>query len=143
MSATGPDRKGKAADGVGPDRAGTPAGEWAVAAVGAAVLLAMVGYLAWMGLVGEEGPPALSVRVERVQPAGEGWLVLFVAANDGPSAAATVRVRGRLGEDSAVEESVAVLDYVPQRSERRGGLMFSRDPGAEPLELRVEGYERP
>lgn len=129
--------------GVGPDEAGTPASEWVAASIGALALLGMVGFLLWRGFVGEDGPPELAVRVEAVERAGDAWLVRFVAINDGPRAAAAVQVSGKIGHDGSSEESAVVLDYLPQRSERRGGLIFSRDPGPEPPELRAEGYIEP
>jgi uncharacterized protein (TIGR02588 family) len=123
---------------------GTPWGEWAVAAVGAAILVAAVGYLVFLAATEAEGPPELSIRSEVVQAAGDGWLVGFVVVNAGPEAAAAVRVRGRLFDGGRVaEESRADLDYVPQHSERRGGLMFGADPGRYRLELRVEGFAAP
>jgi uncharacterized protein (TIGR02588 family) len=36
-----------------------------------------------------------------------------------------------------------VLDYVPPRSSREGGLWFSRDPRAGRLTLRATGYAEP
>jgi uncharacterized protein (TIGR02588 family) len=123
---------------------GTPPGEWAVAAVGAALLAAAVGYLVFLAATEAEGPPELTIRSETVQAAGAGWLVGFVVVNAGPEAAAAVRVRGRLLAHGVVaEESRADLDYVPQRSERRGGLMFGADPGRHRLDLRVEGFAEP
>ena len=35
------------------------------------------------------------------------------------------------------------LDYLPQDSERRGGLFFTEDPAAYELVLRAQGYAEP
>jgi uncharacterized protein (TIGR02588 family) len=42
-----------------------------------------------------------------------------------------------------VETSQATIDYLPQRSERRGGLFFTRNPEGLDLNLRAEGYSEP
>lgn len=45
--------------------------------------------------------------------------------------------------DSVGETSEAVLDHVPGRSVRHGGLFFRNDPRAYRLELRAAGYQEP
>jgi uncharacterized protein (TIGR02588 family) len=42
-----------------------------------------------------------------------------------------------------VSTSEAVLDYVPPRSGREGGLWFAGDPRAGRLTLRATGYAEP
>lgn len=42
-----------------------------------------------------------------------------------------------------VEEGEATVDYVPSSSERRGGLVFTRDPRRHELTLRVKGWAEP
>jgi uncharacterized protein (TIGR02588 family) len=123
----------------------TPGLEWAAAAVGGAILAAMIGYMLWTALARPEEPPELSVRIEAVRPAGESYLVEFIARNDGQTTAAAVLVSGELtpGRAGAVERSEAQLDFVPKRSERRGGLIFGSDPARGTLALRVEGFSYP
>jgi len=36
-----------------------------------------------------------------------------------------------------------VLDYLPPRSDRAGGLLFESDPRAGALRLRAKGYANP
>ena len=73
------------------------------------------------------------------------YLVQFRAFNQGGSAAA--RADDRRGahqvRTAATETSEAVLDYVPARSSREGGLWFSGDPRAGQLTLRATGYAEP
>jgi uncharacterized protein (TIGR02588 family) len=118
--------------------------EWVAAAVSTALVLAVVGYLLYDAVARPQTPPAVEVAADTVLRSGGLWLVEFRAVNGGHQTAAAVKVEGALMRaDSAVETSEAVLDYVPGRSVRHGGLFFSRDPRAYRLELRALGYQEP
>ena len=123
---------------------GTSRLEWAAAAMGGVLLAALIGYLAYTGLTAAAGPPRVEVRTGQLDQGPGGYIVQFTARNDGHSTAAAVKVRGRLSlGDQVVEESEAVLDFVPERSEREGGLFFERDPRRHTLSVRAEGYAKP
>lgn len=115
-----------------------------VAAVGAVLVLAVLGFLAWELLTTTETPPAIVVRAEAVEPQPGGYLVRFEARNDGGSTAAGAEIVGRLREGATlVEEARVTLDYLPARSSRAGGLLFARDPRGLELRLQAEGYSEP
>ena len=81
---------------------------------------------------------------ERVLGLEDGYLVQFRAFNQGGAAAAELMIEGEAtGPDGSTEASEAVLDYVPARSSREGGLWFSGDPRAGQLTLRATGYAEP
>lgn len=108
------------------------------------LVAAGIGYMAYYGLTHPEGPPEVTLERLSVEPTKGGYLVQFKARNEGNSTAAGVLVVGALKESgSTLEESEAVLDYVPQESERKGGLLFTRDPTRYELELRAKGYAQP
>lgn len=118
--------------------------EWVAAAVSTALVLAVVGYLLYDAVARPQTPPSVRVAADTVLQSGGLWLVEFRATNTGHETAAAVKVEGVLMRaDSAVETSEAVLDYVPGRSVRSGGLFFQRDPRAYRLELRALGYQEP
>jgi uncharacterized protein (TIGR02588 family) len=119
--------------------------EWILGALGGLLTLGTVGFLGWEA-VAQPGDalPALSVEVDSIAPQGERWVVQVRARNGGHATAASVRIVGELVSDTGVvETSDVVLDYVPERSERRGALIFTRDPARYRLELRPAGYARP
>lgn len=123
---------------------GTAPLEWAVAAIGAAILAGVIGYLVHDGLAGSGAPPDLSVRVVTVIPVKAGHLVQVLVLNDGHSPAAAVEVVGELKEgDTVVEESTVTVDYLPQMSEKPAGLMFTADPAEHELTVRAAGYADP
>jgi uncharacterized protein (TIGR02588 family) len=118
--------------------------EWVAAGISTALVLAVVGYLLYDGLARPRTPPAIEVAADTVLRSGGLWLVEFRATNGGHETAAAVKIEGELMQaDSSVETSEAVLDYVPGRSVRHGGLFFRKDPRAYRLELRAHGYQEP
>ena len=83
--------------------------------------------------------PMLSAEIERVTRTPAGYVADVVVTNRSRQTAAAVQVEGKLGD----EQASATLDYVPGRSEARGGLIFTGDPGAGAGEVRIVGYELP
>ncbi|HEX5079697.1 MAG TPA: TIGR02588 family protein [Geminicoccaceae bacterium] len=121
-----------------------PVTEWIVAATGAVLVAGTIGYLVYLALSRDEGPPDLRITAAGVVELPDGWLVRFRAVNAGAQAAVQLQVEGVLaGPDGAIETAEATIDYLPPRSEREGGLIFSRDPRRHELRLRAEGYALP
>jgi uncharacterized protein (TIGR02588 family) len=137
---------------------GTPAGEreqggpepppppleWAVAALGLLLLLASVGYLVLDAWRAEGGAPAPAVRVTAIERQAGRFLVRFSVRNESSEAAANLRVSGELRDGAnVVETSETEFQFVPGRSQREGGLFFSRDPGTFQLDLAARSYQKP
>ena len=118
--------------------------EWIVAAVSAALVLGVLGFLIYDGLRHPTTPPDVTVQVDSIREAGPGYLVLFRALNRGRATAAELVVAGELEADTGrVETSETMIDYVPGGGEQRGGLYFTRDPRRLQLRLRAHGYREP
>jgi uncharacterized protein (TIGR02588 family) len=118
--------------------------EWLVAGIGALLVIFAVGYMVHFALTRPEGPPAVELEVTGVARTGAGYLVSFKATNTGHSTGAGIVVTGALSsEGETVEESEMTLDYLPQDSERQGGLFFTEDPAGHELVLRAQGYGEP
>jgi len=122
---------------------GTPLIEWIVGGLGALIFLGMVLALIASGLAGEESPPSIRIHVERVTPALGGYVMEFSARNESDATAADVSVIAELDSGGEMQTREARFDYLPPRSERRGGFFFDSDPRAGALELRAEGYNKP
>jgi uncharacterized protein (TIGR02588 family) len=112
-------------------------------AVGAVVVASAIGYMVWYGLLRPSGPPVVTVHLVSISSTEAGYLVRFRASNVGHSTAAEVRVIGQITSPKLNEQSLAVIDYIPQQSQREGGLYFTLDPSHNPLTLRAEGYADP
>jgi uncharacterized protein (TIGR02588 family) len=126
---------------------GTSPWEWAVAAVGAAILVSIVGYLIYESIA--RPPEARPEIVVNSKPAVSLWngafLVPIEVRNRGHVTGAGVNVSGALvGPDGAVvEESAVTFGFIAQHSKETGGLFFAADPRTLRLVLRVEGYTDP
>lgn len=116
--------------------------QWAASAVGALLLVAVVGFLL-AEAAGEDTGPAVTVDVQEIVRTAGGYRVDVRVRNDGGQAAAAVVVRGELVADTMRETSDFTLDYVPAHSEREGGLFFTADPRAGRLAVKAVGFVRP
>ena len=126
-----------------PNRA-TPRLEWIVGGLGTLLVGSAIAVLLYHALVRDRSPPDIRVTAGQVLDLQGGYLVRFRASNEGNSAAAQVTIEGELaGPDGAIEVSDVVLDYLPPRSDRQGGLLFSENPRNGELRLRATGYAKP
>jgi uncharacterized protein (TIGR02588 family) len=122
----------------------TPLLEWIVGGLGAVLVVGAIAFLVWHSLARDRTPPDIRLVAERVVDLSNGYLVQFRAFNEGRSTAAGVTIEGELtAPDGAVETSEVVLDYLPPRSDREGGLLFESDPRAGELRLRATGHAKP
>jgi uncharacterized protein (TIGR02588 family) len=118
--------------------------EWIVAAIGVLLVAGAIGYLVYHSMMRGETPPDIRTVAERVLELDHGYVVQFHVRNEGGSAAAQVTIEGELvGPDGTSERGEAVLDYLPPRSDRTGGLLFKSDPRQGELRLRATGYVKP
>ncbi len=118
--------------------------EWVVAGASAALVLALIGYLLFLGVSTPSSPPMVSVSRDSVVPMENGYVVTFIARNVGGTTARAVQVEGELRADSGtVEKRSATLHFLPAGAIRRGGLFFEHDPARYRLLLRPEGYDLP
>jgi uncharacterized protein (TIGR02588 family) len=126
---------------------GTSPWEWAAAAVGAAILVSIVGYLIYESIARPpEARPEIVVNSGAAVPLANGaFLVPIEVKNRGHVTGAGVNVSGALvGTDGAVVEASAVtFAFIAQHSKETGGLYFAADPRTLRLILRVEGYTDP
>jgi uncharacterized protein (TIGR02588 family) len=122
----------------------TPILEWAAAALGLLLTLAILGYSIWEGVSDHEGPPHLTVAGEPAEATEGGFVVPLTVRNRSYATAAGVEVRATLERDGrVVEERRVVFTYVPGRGEAKGGVVFQADPATAQLRLEPEGYQDP
>ncbi len=143
MNADEPERErseGQAAQ----DAQETPLLEWIMALVGAALIVAAVGFLLYEALTQGDEPPRVVIEVLDVTVQDGRFLVEFDARNTGDETGAGVTIEGQLLQGGEpVETSSVTLPYVPGHSTRKGGLFFTEDPTQYDLQIRALGYERP
>lgn len=118
--------------------------EWVVAALGVLTLCGSVAFLIYTALTEEDAPPSIGFHTVAVHSVSGGYLVEVALRNSGSQTAAKLKVAGLLSRDGqVVETSEASFDYVPSRSERRGGLFSTNDPRKFQLRFQAQGYEKP
>lgn len=118
--------------------------EWTASGLGLVLAVGGIGYLLWDGMTGGSQPPAVQVEMRGIVDRQPGYTVEFRASNRSGNTAASVVIEGELRRDGeTIESSETTFDYIPGRSQRRGGLYFSNDPRQFELQLRPKGYVDP
>ncbi|HMP62330.1 MAG TPA: hypothetical protein PKA17_04430 [Phenylobacterium sp.] len=136
-------RDGQTREGSPPLQTTSPL-EWGVALAGLVVVAGAVIYLLAYAALGAQGPPLMSLAKVSAAPMGEAYALRFEARNDGGATAANVQLSAELTLDGAVvERAQATLDYLPRNGRREGAFVFTRDPQAYEVRLRIESYAEP
>lgn len=117
--------------------------EWLVGGLGAIIFFGMLAVLLATGLRPVDRPPSIHVEAERVAAVEGGYVLEFSARNDSDVTAADIAVAAELRSGAQTQHREARFDYLPPRSERRGGFFFESDPREGALALRAEGYSEP
>ena len=122
-----------------------PAAEWAVAALGAALVAIALIVLVGDALRGDSEAAAITFTVDTVIVSPAGYLAKVTARNSGSETAAGLVIHGVLhgADGAAVETSEPVLDYLPGRSTRAIAFMFTRDPALHRLSVAARAYQAP
>lgn len=120
-------------------KSSTPLLEWIASAIGLVLTLGVMAMIARDAFNNSADlPPDIEVSVREQQQLGGRWLIRFDAHNRSPVTAAQVTIEGTL---PGGETSTATIDYIPGRSTRGGGLVFTTDPQA--VRLRPLGFQDP
>lgn len=118
--------------------------EWLTAALGALLIVSVLGFTVYRSATKESDPPIFSFEATSIKPSGDKFLVTFKIKNIGDETAAQVLVEGELKRaDEMIETSSATITYAPSHSEREGGLVFTENPQNHSLVFKAKGYEKP
>ena len=122
----------------------TLAWEWAIAIVGALLVLGTVSYLIYFEASTTSRPPQVTIERQVVERSGDKYLVSFTARNQSSATAAGLSIRGELRQDGRVVESSELsFDFLPGFSTRQGYFYFQQDPLAGELEVFPLSYVDP
>ena len=120
-------------------KAKPPLLEWIASAIGLLLILGVMAVIARDAFNGSaDMAPDITIVAQAPEQQSGRWLVRFEARNNSPITAAQVTIEGAL---PGGETSTAVIDYIPGRSTRGGGLFFSADQRG--VALRALGYQDP
>jgi uncharacterized protein (TIGR02588 family) len=122
----------------------TSAWEWAIAIVGAVLVVGTVSYLIYFEASTTSRPPQVTIEQQLVNRIGNKYLVSFTAQNQSSATAAGLRIRGELRQDGRIVESSELsFDYLPGFSERQGYFYFQQDPSSGELHVFPLSYVEP
>lgn len=118
--------------------------EWLIAVIGLILVVGTIGFMLYEAFSSKNKPPDFAAKIERIDEINSGYLVIFKLANNGDQTASNVEIEGELKNGAeTIETSGTTLDYVPSKSESKGGLFFKQSPKQFQLEIRAKGYSEP
>lgn len=118
--------------------------EWIVFGVSLVLVVATFGYLIREALTTSESPPDVVVELGEPRPGSGGFMVPVVASNRGGGTAEDVQISVTLDVPGAVsQESVLLVPFLPQASDRRGWVTFRSDPRSGTLRVSGVGFQSP
>lgn len=123
------------------EQKGNHPSEWIAGGLSGAVILAIIVFLAYQGIVSSGRVPVLEARIESVDTSGGTSRVAVTVTNSGSRTASGVVVTGTL-EGAPRQQLSLRFDYVPAGSTQRGTFLV--DAGREDeLSLRVSSHVEP
>lgn len=117
--------------------------EWIFGAVSAVVVAGLLAFLAYEAAFGNDRPPDLTARIDKVESVANGTLVVVAVSNAGDAAAAQVGVEAVVPGEPAVSKEI-VFDYLPAHARRRGAFVLEGvDVAPADLRITIHGYVEP
>lgn len=121
-----------------------PAWEWAVAALGAAVLLVFASYLAHDAFFGPRVIATPHAQVLRTQRLHDRHAITASIHNQGSESLAELKVVATLRRQGTVVESAdTVLAFLPRHASRTVTFYFDNDPALHDVVVKAESSQKP
>lgn len=121
------------------------AAEWVTFIVASVILLGLVGLILFDWQTNQNQPPAFSVAVSEAVRVTDGrYYVPFAITNTGGRIARTVQVTAELHSPEADDETgEQQIDFLSGHETKAGSFVFTHDPQAGDLLVRVASYRLP
>ncbi len=118
--------------------------EWVTFGVAALILLAIIGGVIYDWIATPPTPPVLTVRQkDDVRRENGQFYVHFEVENSGGETAEAVQVISTLRVGEEEQEGEQQIDFLSGGETAEGAFVFTLDPAAGELELRVASYKLP
>jgi len=119
--------------------------EWIVGGIGLVLVTSMIALLAYEEIAGDSSPPDVVLKIQSRHHLQQNQVISVTVMNQGGEPASTVKIQGELlnEQGDVVESALSEIDYLPARSEREAGLIFTRPTENFQVKLRALGYEKP
>lgn len=119
--------------------------EWITLLITTSILFVIVGLIVYDWQVNQNRPPAFRVEVTETTRVTDGhYYVPFVITNTGGRIARTVQVTAELHLDGIADETgEQQIDFLSGNERKRGSFVFTHNPQAGELVIRVASYGLP
>jgi uncharacterized protein (TIGR02588 family) len=115
--------------------------EWVALSVSLLLLASVVGVILWLWVREPTGPPRFKVEQGMVRSEDGLYHLPVAVTNVGGSAAAQVRVEGRLSVGGQDERPVTTIEFLPVQAREEVLLIFRGEPSGASVE--VVSYQQP
>jgi uncharacterized protein (TIGR02588 family) len=117
--------------------------EWAVFAVSALLIAAVISFLVYETATIGNAPPDIHVQIGTPEARTGYFAVPIEVMNKGDQTAEGVHIEVVLKSGGEEETGDFEIAFLPRRGSREAWVTFKRDPRGGALEARVLGYEKP
>lgn len=118
--------------------------EWVSFALASAVLLGILGTVGYLGLRDRNQQPPLLEVTSSVEKRQDKYYVPFTVVNSGGETAEAVQVIAELRVNGELTEwGDQQIDFLSSQEETKGAFVFTQDPQAGELTVRVASYIEP
>jgi len=118
--------------------------EWIIGILGMLIFLFSFGYILYNAVTVNKTPPKIKISIDSVVAMENNYVTKITVQNYGASTAEGLVIQGEITSGGiALETSRTTFDYVPEKSKRKGGMIFTKDPRKYTLSIRALGYEEP
>ena len=119
-----------------------PAWEWAIAALGACIVLGAIIFFA-VQIANPPDNPQFTIHTDSIFVSGSQHVMIIEVRNHGRTVSDVV-VEGTLTTgDSQPEQSAVTLSFLPAKSRETAALLFSSDPRSHTFVLKVRSFNEP
>lgn len=117
--------------------------EWAVFAVSALLITAVISFLVYESATIGDAPPDVYVQIGTPEARTGYFAVPIEVINKGDHTAEGVHIEVVLKSGAEEETGEFEIAFLPRRGSREAWVTFKSDPRLGSLEARVLGYEKP
>ncbi|MEM9979838.1 MAG: TIGR02588 family protein [Cyanobacteria bacterium P01_A01_bin.123] len=119
--------------------------EWITLLAATTILLGLIGLIIYDWQINQTRPPAFAIAVTESARVTDGhYYVPFIIKNTGGRIARTVQVTAELAiENEPSETGEQQIDFLSGNEQKRGSFVFTHNPQAGELLIRVASYGLP
>jgi uncharacterized protein (TIGR02588 family) len=121
------------------------AAEWVTFSIASVIVSAIAGLVIYSWATEHDQPPVLKIsRSEPIRRENQQYYVPFEIVNTGGETAESVQIVAELKRNGQIEETGDLqIDFLARHEKEKGAFVFTQDPQAGELILRIGSYKVP